>query len=52
MKNFAILNDENTFNLVMIKDDFRTKKEAEIYMEKNNLIGEYYFIAELDDIEE
>ncbi|MFR2889554.1 MAG: hypothetical protein ACLTDM_15295 [Clostridium butyricum] len=48
MKNFAIFNDEE--ELVMIKDDFRTREEAQQYMTKNGLIGEYYFIGECDDI--
>lgn len=51
-KNFAILNDEDINNLIIIKDDFRTEEEAKTYAEKNNLVGEYYFIGELDDIKE
>lgn len=49
IKNFAIFNDEN--DLVMIRDNFRTEKEAEKYMFDNNLIGEYFFIGECDDLE-
>ena len=49
-KNFAILNDEE--DLIMIQDDFRTREEAETYAKENNLVGEYYFVGQCDDIED
>lgn len=47
--NFAIFNDEE--DLIMIQDDFKSKEEAEKYSKEHDLIGEYYFIGQCDDLD-
>lgn len=51
-KNFAIFNDEDFNNLIMVEDNFRTEEDAEKYANENGLVGEYYFVGECDDVEE
>lgn len=50
MKNFAIMSDKDN-NLELIKDGFSSYEEAENYKHKNNLNSEYYFIVQLENIE-
>lgn len=50
MKNFGIMSDENSY-IILVEDNFRTKEQAQEYAENNNLIGEDYFIIELDEME-
>lgn len=50
-RNYAIFNDEN--ELEMIKDNYRTRKEAEEVLKANGLENDdNYFVGRCDDIEE